>query len=185
MRFTASGSLERHLYVNVIGEFVGVDGLLPAVWFGLHSHPGRAWGCTVMLECGAVYRNLPPHAITFGNNPIPWSLQQAQLWDCYGTDFSLHIYRYLDGLDAIAMVQGDKLACSYLFTAIPVGDGFTHEPTQDKEFMFLRTDSDMLTIQPTNRVVFVERSFTDDEAPIPKLKVTSEVYSCEGGLGSA
>lgn len=179
MRYTASGSLERHIYVNVIGRFIGVDSLLPAVWFGLHSHPNRVWGCTVMLECGAVYRNLPPHAITFSRTPIPWTVRQAQLWDCYSQDFTVHIYKYLDRLGAKAMVEGQQIDCSYLFTAIPVGDGFTEEPEQDKEFMFLKTVDGMLTIQPTNRVLFVEGSFTVEGAPVPNLKVSDTIYSCE------
>jgi len=180
MMFTASGSLPRHLYVRVDGAFVGAEGWIPAVWFGLHSHPGRAWGCTVLLECGAVYRNLPPHAIGWGDDPPAWTLKQAQLWDCYGSQFSTHVYTYLDGLDAVAKVCGEDVECSYLFTAIPVGDAFTQEPSQDKEFMFLKTHDGRLTIQPTNRVRFIEASFTDPDATWPSLAVTREAYHCEG-----
>jgi len=179
MLFTASGSLPRHLYVSVDGSFMGTQGVHDAVWFGLHSHPGRAWGCTVLLENGAVYRNLPPHALSWKSPLAPWTIEQAQLWDCYSSQFSIHIYNYLDGLSAIANVCGQDTPCSYLFTAIPYGDGFTEEPTQDKEFMFLRTDHGRLTIQPTNRVRFVDKSFTSEKADWPKLTVQSSVYSCE------
>lgn len=177
--FTASASLPRHIYCLIDSSFVGLEGWHKAVWFGLHSHPGRMWGCTVMLECGAVYRNLPPHALAWEETAPPWEAKQAQLWDCYGPQFSVLVYGYLDGLDATARICGEDVPASYLFTAVPIGDGFTHEPEQEKEFMFLRTEHGRLTVQPTNRVRFREPSFTDDDVPIPRLKTQTEVYSCE------
>jgi len=177
--FTASGSLPRHQYVHVEGSFLGLTGLHRAVWFGLHATQGRAWGCTVMLEAGAVYRNLPPQAIAFTTTPGNWTIKQAQLWDCYGAQFSLHVYDYLDGLSAVARVQGEDVRCSYLFTAIPVNDGYTAEPEQDKEFMFLRTEQGRLTIQPTNRVRFIDKSFTDPLLGWPRLSVSRTIWSCE------
>lgn len=176
--FTGSGSLPRHLYVKVDGAFLGLDTSQDAVWFGLHAHPGRAWGCTVMLESGAVYRNLPPHALVFGHAMVPWTLRQAQLWDCYGDQFSLHAYDYLDGLSAVARIDGQDVPCAYLFTAIPIGDPYTDEPEQGKEFMFLRTAGGRLTIQPTNRVLFRDKSFTRDTG-WPRLRLSSAVWSCE------
>ena len=178
--FTASGSLPRHHYVSVNGAFLGCDAdeWLPAVWFGLHSHPGRAWGCTVLLECGAVYRDLPPHALAFCSDPPPWTIKDAQTWDCYGSQFSLHIYDYLDGLTAIVRAADAELGAEYMFTAIPVGDAYTHAPAQAKEFMFLRTHCGRLTIQPTNRVLFRDKSFTTVPRWLP-LRRSESVYSCE------
>ncbi len=179
MLYTASGSLPKHQYVYVVGGFIGADkAVVPAVWFGLHAHPARAWGCTVMLESGAVYRNLPPHALSWTEKLCNWGLAEAQMWNCYGSQFSLHEYTYLTGLRAVAQIGKREYSCTYLFTAIPVGDGFTAEPTQDKEFMFLRTDFDRLTIQPTNRVRFIDGSFTRDTG-WPTLSVQKDVYSCE------
>ena len=89
--YTLSGQLPRHRYVLVDSVFTHTTpcGFVPAVWFGLVSNAGRAWGCTVMLESGAVYRALPPHAIAFTEYPTPnWTIQDAQTWDCYGTGFS-------------------------------------------------------------------------------------------------
>lgn len=180
MLYTSSGNLPKHQYVFIDGNFLGLqDEILPAVWFGLHSKPGRTWGCTVMLECGAVYRNLPPHSIMFSKTAKRiWNINESQLWDCYGDQFSTLIYDYLNGLDAIAYIHGNKVKCTYLFTAIPVNDGFTLHPSQEKEFMFLRTYEDRLSIQPTNRVVFIDKSFTE-EMEIPRLKLSDTVYSCE------
>jgi hypothetical protein len=180
---TASASLPHHQYVWVDKAFVrkGEVGFEPAVWFGLHSHPGRAWGCTVMLECGAVYRNLPPHAIAFCESPQePWSIQQAQRWDCYGWQFSVLRYTYLVGLQARTKAG---LVCDYLFTAVPVEDAFSEDPAQNKEFMFMRTCEGRLLILPTNDLLFVESSFTVD-AGWPKLSVSDVVWTSEGLLAS-
>ena len=177
-----AGPLPRHHYVLVDSRFTHHEpcGFLPAVWFGLVSIPGRAWGCNVMLESGAVYRALPPHAIAFRLDPVPWTVEQAQAWDCYGTGFSCLEYPYLAGLDCMARAGDENVTGSYLFTAVPVGDGFSAYPEQAKEFMFVRTDGGRLTIQPTDRVVFRDRSFTGDDLAWPRgLRRSTEVYSCE------
>jgi hypothetical protein len=56
-------------------------------------------------------------------------------------------------------------------------DGWSDAPEQDKEFIFLQLDYGRLTIQPTNRVTFIDRSFITDT--LPKLKLQTEIYSCE------
>ena len=99
---TVTGQLPRHQYVWIDTTFTHKEsiGFIPAVWFGLVSIPGRTWGCTVLLESGAIYRNLPPHALAFSKHPEPtWKEQDAQRWDCYGNQFHAHIYDYLDGLE--------------------------------------------------------------------------------------
>jgi hypothetical protein len=156
-----SASLPHHQYCYVDRQFTrGVAGVEIAVWFAVRAHYGRSWQCHVMLECGAVYRDLPPHAISFTETLEPWTVNQAQLWNVYSTRFSLIRYDYLVGLDCICAVRGDKLEGAYLFTAVPEGDGFTERPEQAKEFMFVRLDNGRVTILPTNKIVFNEPSFT-------------------------
>ena len=133
-----------------------------------------------MLEAGAVYRALPPHAIAFRLDPVPWTVQQSQTWDCYGPGFTTLEYPYLASLDCMARAGDEDVAGEYLFTAAPVGDGFSAYPDQAKEFMFIRTDGGRLTIQPTDRVVFRDRSFTGETLQWPRgLRRQTQVYSCE------
>jgi hypothetical protein len=177
--FTGSASLPAHLYAFVDRAFVrkGGEGFEPCVWFGLHAHPGRMWGCHVMLECGAVYRSLPPHALAFCEGPNPsWSEKDAQAWDCYGRQFSLLVYDYLYGLDA-ALRSGE--GAHYLFTAVPVADAFSEAPEQAKEFMFLKTHGGRLTVQPTDRALFRERSFTKDTGWPKDIGRQTDWWSCE------
>jgi hypothetical protein len=191
MLSTHVGQLPRHQYVWVDSDFTHEKpiGFVPAVWFGLVSYPGRAWGCTVMLECGAIYRALPPHALAFSDSPeIYWPVQMAQRWDCYGWNFTAHIYDYLDGLDCRVRIELDcpvrierytELDGQYLFSVAPVGDAFSAYPEQAKEFTFVRLDNDRLTVQPTNNLLFTEKSFTRDVGWPTDLQRQSKVYHAE------
>jgi hypothetical protein len=178
---TMIGSLPKHRYVLVDSAFTHKEsiGMIPAVWFGLVSFPGRMWGGNVLLECGAVYRSIPAHAIAFRKDAVPkWEPGQAQLWDCYGHDWTAVEYTYLRGLRCRAWIRGVEEPGEYLFTVAPLNDGFSECPEQAKEFVFIECDNGRLTIQPTNRVVFEDKSFTTGACP-SDLKVQSEVWSCE------
>lgn len=181
--YSAIGSLPEHQYVWVDSVFThrSPHGFIPAIWFGLSAYPARAWGCTVMLESGAIYRNLPPHALAFSPAPEPsWTIDQAQTWDCYGRAFSCHAYTYLHGLWAMVRAGHEEYEGQYLFTVAPIGDGFSANPEQSKEFTFFRLENKRLTIQPTNRIVFIESSFTIDPPTFPTdLKRQTDIYTCE------
>jgi hypothetical protein len=181
--YSVIGSLPKHQYIFVDSNFIYEEpkGFVPAVWFGLYSAPARMWGLNVMLECGAIYRNIPPHAVSFCQNPeqSEWAPNQSQLWDCYGTDFSLLEYTYLRELEVTCFVRGSQYRGSYLFTAAPVNDGFSHAPDQNKEFHFVELENGRLTIQPTDRMLVREISFTSDAIEIPRLRRQELTYSCE------
>jgi len=181
--YSLIGPLPQHRYCWIDTTFTHAQPQTPrwqpAVWFGLVSFPGRAWGCTVLLESGAVYRNIPPHALAFCADPQPLTLREAQTWDCYHTDFSAVIYPYLDGLRAQVRTGETCQQGCYLFSVAPVGDGFSAAPDQAKEFHFLELDTGGLTIQPTNRVVYEEKSFTVSGHMPVGLKLQTDVYSCE------
>jgi len=175
--FVCSGSMPNHKYIYVDRSFIsdGV-GFEEAIWFGLHSHPGRMWGCHLLLESGAFYRNVPPHAISFTKNQNnQWRPGDSQIWDCYGRKFSLLEYKYLYGL-RVKLKSG--IGGKYLFTAIPYDEGFSEFPGQSKEFMFIHNDLDRLSIVPTNELLFVDKSFTEDSG-WPRLKLNDKIYSCE------
>lgn len=180
MLYTGSGNLPNHIYCYVRTSFIRSNSNItyePCIWFGLSSKPGHAWGCHILLECGAVYRNIPPHAITFTDNPklLDWSITDAQLWDCYGLQFSTIRYDYLADLKAQTKLYSGR----YLFTAIPIADSFTQEPTQSKEFKFIMLDNGNLTIQPTDKVLFTDASFTDNSKFPTNLKISNIKWRCE------
>ena len=175
--YHTSGNIPKHQYVYVDKSFISEEtGFTAAVWFGVCSIPGRMWGIHVLLECGAVYRALPPHAISFDKHPVPiWKKEDAQLWDCYSNSFSIIEYNYLNEMRCKTLTSNEK--GRYLFTVIPYGEGFSNYPEQAKEFFFLKLDNGRLSILPTNKIQFFDASFT--EGDILPLKVSQKVYRCE------
>lgn len=179
------GALPQHRYVWIDTRFTHREpiGFVPAVWFGLVAVQARAWGCTVLLESGAVYRNLPPHALAFSPQPsaLEWSIQDAQTWDCYGSTFSPLVYPYLAELGLKVKANGNEYRGTYLFTVAPAGDAFSLTPEQAKEFTFVELDNGRLTIQPTNHILVVEKSFTDNaELAFPRnLKRQTDTWRAE------
>jgi hypothetical protein len=182
---SAIGSIPLHKYLLVDSRFSHQEPdpenpFIPAVWFGLRSKPGEMWKCHVLFEeSGAWYRDLPPHALAFPREeePVPWGPKDAQVWDCYGTDWTAHIYTYLNKQRVKVLPSG--LIGTYLFTVAPLNDGFSDAPDQTKEFSFIELDNGRLTIQPTNRFLILDRSFTAPEPVVPRLKLQTEVWSCE------
>ena len=180
--YSIVGELPRHIYCYVDSRFTHQNeiGFIPCVWFGLVSYPGRVWGCTVMLENGAIYRNVPVHGVAFMDKPCEWDVKDAQTWDCYGSDFTTVEYRYLARLDCKVRANGREHEGHYLFSVAPINDGFSAYPEQAKEFCFVRLDNSRLSIQPTNLVVFRELSFTSDKLEFPTgMKRQDEVWSAE------
>ena len=176
--YTQAGDLPRHQYVRVDRAVTRKDstGFEPAVWFALVSIPGRTWGCHLMLENGAVYRNVPLHAIAHGDDPSPWTPATAQIWDCYGPKFSTIEYHYLSGLDVEIRHHGPA---RYLFTAVPIGDAFTAASDQAKEFSFVALENGRFGAYPTDWCLFTEKSFTVPGQATNDIRRQREVYSCE------
>jgi hypothetical protein len=130
-----------------------------------------------MLECGAVWRSVPPHALAFSTDPTPeWALQDTQVWDCYGDQFSVVCYDYLNTQRAEIRRSGEF--GRYLFTAIPMNDGYTMHPSQSKEFMFIELDNGRLCIMPTNELRFHDKSFTEGDWPT-NIKLNTKSWRVE------
>lgn len=178
--------LPHHRYVWVDSTFVLKEpepGLfLPAVWFGIVSLPGRMFGLNVLLESGALFRNVPPHGIAFSAHPEPvWTPQAAQRWDCYSSAIVTHAYAYLRHLRVKARTAAGCHDGEYLFTVLPMGDGFSADAGQSKEFSWIALENHRLSIQPTNELLFEEKSFTSNpEMVFPRnLKRQSQWYASE------
>jgi hypothetical protein len=181
MIFSKIAPLPTHRYVLVDSNFTHKTpcGLVEGMWVGVTSIPGRAWGINVILRNGgALYRNLPPHSIGFHSEDFGWTIQQAQLWDCYSYHFTIVQSPILRGLRMRAKVKGELLTGEYLFHVTHVDDGWSDSPDQDKEFYFIKLDNGRLTIQPTNRITFIDASFIVNDN-LPELKLSDTIYSCE------
>ena len=182
MNYTKIGALPTHRYIWVDSDYTHQEpeGLVEAMWVGLTSIPGRVWGINVILrEGGALYRNIPPHAISFTSCVgQEWFMSDAQLWDCYSYDFSVLQNPIMNGMEVSVMLKDGTITHGeYLFSTTHLNDGWSNSPDQDKEFIFIKLDNGRLTIQPTNKVAFIDNSFTTPT--LPKLKLQEQIYSCE------
>lgn len=180
MLYTHAGALPRHLYVWVEPNAIGEHDWLRGVWFGLTSYPGRAFGCHVLLECGAVYRNVPLHQLAMRKDAPPWEAWQAATWDAYGWQFSTIEYPFLAGMNAHVRLQ-DKSEHDgmYVLTIAPFGDAFSAEPEQSKEFYVVALDNGRFTAQPTNHVLIEDKSFCSNVEWPKFLKRNTEWHSAE------
>ena len=172
--------LPYHIYGYVDRQFLTNfkdSGAEPAVWFGLLTPANRALGLTVMLECGAVYRGLPPHAWMFSPDAPEVGLEECQAWDCFGGAAQLIEYQYLRELP-VKLLENDKRG-SYLFTLEWAEDGFSRYPGQTKCFHALELDEGTLTFQPNNHLLWHESSFTRPQVPT-WLRRSPVVYGVEG-----
>lgn len=179
-------SLPRQIYCYVDRTFLSQGqerGFEPCAWFGLVSVPSRAWGLTVLLESGAVYTPLPPHAIAFSERPRAhdWRIDQAQRWDCFGVQFAVHEYEQLRERDVEAYVAGEWIRARYLFTAQHYDDGYSREPSQTKQYHFLQTEGDRLTALPGNCCLFHDTAFTRVSGKPSHLRVQRQVFYAEHG----
>ena len=186
VKYERIGQLPLHQYVYVDTSFTHKQPeaqAMPAIWFGLVSYAGRAWGCNLLLENQAVYRNLPLHALAHEQSglSIPWGPQDAQHWDCYSSGFTTLVYDALSGLACLAKTApGEQRKGAYVCTIAPMGDAYSSAPEQSKELVLVALENGRYTLQPTDRVVFRDASFTTGDLEFPRgLKRQDKTYSAE------
>jgi len=185
---THAAALPRHLYVHADRKAMSAgqaEGFEECVWIGLNAVPHRAWSCTVLLKCGAMYRNLPLSALAVGTNGFDegWSAQDAQRWDCFGWDFTTLAYPTLQELDCSVWLPHRKawMAGSYLFTAEFYGDAYSMEPSQTKAHHFIELSNGRVGSYPGNNILWNEPSFhgiAHNTKP-SWLKVQTETFHAE------
>ena len=177
---TGSGSLLTHQYCYIEPNAIGDHDWIPVAWFGLSSYPGRTWGCHVMLECGAIYRNVPLHQLASRKTEVAWTPSQGQTWDCYGPEFAVLEYSFLCGRYVHTRLRdASEHHGKYLCTIVPIGDPWSAHPDQGKEFTLIALDNGRYTAQPTDRTLFEDRSFTKDLDWPKWLKRQTQTWSAE------
>lgn len=176
---TLACNLPRHLYGVVSKAMLSqgrVTGWEPAVLFAITVPANRAIGLTVLLENGAQYRELPPHAWAFREDAASWQIEQAQAWDCFGGSAQVIEYAYLRELP----VRHGALTGSYLATLEFGDNGFSRYPGQSKSLHLIELDNGRLTLQPNDRLRWHESSFTKPDGDVSWLRRQTEVWGVEG-----
>jgi len=108
-----------------------------------------------------------------------WKPDDAQTWDCYGHHFSVVEYPFLEAVPVhVKLRDKEERYGRYMFTAIPMLDGFSLEPEQSKEFYFIKLDNGRFTAQPTNHILVKDKSFTT-VVEWPRLQRQTETWSVD------
>jgi hypothetical protein len=182
--------LPKHRYVWVDDAFVAREPegkLLPAVWFGISSHPGRAFGCHVLLECGATVIDLPLHCLRWKENaPLVESedeLSESVAWDSFGWHAEIFESSYLAGLDVRVLnnTHTEFVAHATAWFAIDwLNNGWSDYPEQHKWLWVVAAKDGRLMAVPQDKLLFEEVSFTDDVAfPNGGIKRQTQIWSAE------
>ena len=181
--------LPKHRYVWVDDAFVAKEPegkLLPAVWFGVSTHPGRALGCHIMLECGATVIDLPLHCLrSKADAPLVErddEVARSVYWDCFGWDLEIFESPYLSGLWAEIISQDPLVADGGIawFAVDWVDNGWSNYPEQHKWLWIVAADDGRLMAVPQDKLKFEELSFTENGTfPNGGIKRQTQIWSAE------
>ena len=177
--------LPTHRYVWVRDTFVHREptgALVPAVWYGVSSTHGRAFGCHVLLESGAMVLDLPLHALSHDANVEGEpSIQEAVAWDSFGEDVEVYAVPYLAGLTATLLNdrhQLTELQGALWFALDWVRNGYSDYPEQHKHLWIVAVDGGAFCALPQDRLLVHEASFTDVTG-VPPVARQRTVWSAE------
>ena len=152
--------------------------LVPVVVFGVRSRAGRNLDFHVMTNSGMQFWGVPAQALCWKQADRP-QLQDAQLWDCFGDEVSVVKFNYLEGLScSVKLESGPIKNGTYMMTFDWNDNAFSDEPSQRKNGHLIRLHDGNYTIQPNNRIIWRDPSFTTEE-PIMDWPVHTRTYSSE------
>lgn len=180
-------SLPTHRYVGVVPSFVlrttDQTALIPAMWVGVSVSPGRALGCHVLLENGALVVDVPLHALR--GALVAWeplALPEVVAWDCFGWNAEAWQPEVLSGLSCTILSDDHQrpVGNGHLWFAIDhMGDGYSLAPEQHKHLWVVERTSDRaLLLLPQDRVLIEDMSFTRIDG-IPPIKRQTQVWYAE------
>lgn len=157
------------------GEFIRV-----AV-FGITSIGGRAIGFNVLTEDGAQFSRIPIHALVSSKTAPKISLENLELWDCFGEDVGVVVFDYLWEMRCKVILRDRKWHYGkYMFTIDWCNNPYSEEPTQQKCAHMIMMDNGCYAAQPNNRIIWFDPAFTTKIGKTrPDYKINSSIWCCE------
>jgi hypothetical protein len=153
------------------------------VIFAVESVPGRALGFHVLLENGALYSQLPIHALAHGQKAPFRQLAELVRWDCFGWNISTIEFTYLREVQFIVSqekgeIEHGRYICSIDF----VDDGFSDYPEQHKMFHLVGLEDGNFALVTNDKCQAIESSFVT--APFiwddpPKIERNRMIWHAE------
>ena len=136
--------------------------------FALQSVPGHILTFHVMTDYGMLRSRVPISEIYLKQpeGDVPYYFKQ--LWDCFGSDVTVHVYDYLVTKRCQVMLRDKKMVwATYMFTVDWQNNPYSNEPTDYKCGHVLVADEGYLLCQPNNRIF---ASVTGKVSPIRRFE---------------
>jgi len=156
-----------------------------AVIFGVTSIPSRALHFSILCESGAQWARIPLHML---RHELPevgapcHALNELQMWDCHGWDFSVTRYEYLRDMSC-QYRQRDGLLVSgtYWFTLDHTDNGYSNFPSEHKCYhvLTLNDGSGQIAAQPNNRILWQDDSWVKPNVPLDYTVMGPETWHAE------
>lgn len=157
---------------------------------GVRSLRGSSPLFTVLTERGAMWANVPLHALTHGPDGAKLPLPTLALWDCFSYDVECYQLAWVKGC-RVEVRCGDGVwrEGNYLWTLDWHGGdrdrdlSLAEVPHEHKTAHFVQLDCGAFSMMPNNRTLWREGSFvTDPISPEnkPSYLVNTHAWSVEG-----
>ena len=164
------------------------DKYFPCVIFGVASIKGRSPLFHFMMEDGGIWWRMPIHAFCWKEDAPQQELDELVLWD----SFTYHV-----GVTAFPILKNKtckftsrrrvQYSGRYLFTldwgsSTDMSDtdfGLSEFPSQHKCGHFIQMDNGNFAIQPNNRLIMHDPSFTVKEDIVINRKYNTTLWTAE------
>lgn len=160
--------------------------------FGVASIKGWGFGFHVLLPNGAVFWRLPIHALSHGKDPDPITIFDAQYWDCFNYNISVHRFDFLRDMDVLVYMKSKRpIEGEYMFTIDWCDSDQNQLPThaeipdEHKCAHIIQLEDGNFCAYPNNRIQWREASFVTepfDKDNVPDYKTQKEKFGGEFGF---
>jgi len=159
----------------------GCSEIRPSIVYAIQSFAGKALHFHVLTDFGANFSTVCLDSLYHkepSGDQLP--LDFLQLWDCFSNNTSFITYNYLSEC-RVRVLFKDKSTMwgNYFGTIYWYDNGYTDEPTQFKEGHIILLDNGQVAVQPNNRLMFKDMSFTNKNFPDSKITPVTKRPSVE------
>lgn len=163
-------------------HFDGIGDFEEGIAIGAVVRKDMALCFTVLLESGALWYELPIHALATKSGAPVMELSICQMWDCLSSEWTAHRYGHLRHLSVLVHLRGtdDRSPSrgSYLFTIEMLNSFYADHPGEHKTLNVIELGDGQIVAYPNNRLLWEDLTFTNHNLPRNYVR-TSKHYFCE------
>lgn len=151
--------------------------------FGARSISARALTFHIMTEGGAQRANVPISALVHKKEYEKMTLEELQLWDCFGSNINSILFDYLQNKRCQVILRNKSVVWgTYMMTFDWEDNSYSECPHDYKNAHMIKLDNGNFALQPNNRILWRDSNFITkpiDLNNIPKYKVDKKIFTCE------